>query len=292
MLVVRDDNTRALRLLAGAADLAINAVPSGLVALFTRPLGFEVASAPGISTTYLGINTEAPRLRDPQVRQALAHAIDRAALIEAKLGGRAKQASSFIPPGHWAYDATTRGYAFDPARARALLDAAGLPERPGQPRLRLTMRCGSDRFRVSIARAIVAMFRDVGVEVDLMPTETATLIADLDRGHFELTMLQMPEVIEPHVLSWFFSRDRIPGPGRQGSNRWRFSDDRLERAFEAGRSQVERAQRQQAYATVQHLLADALPVIPLWHEDVVAIRAPAARGIAVPRDGRFTTLAE
>jgi peptide/nickel transport system substrate-binding protein len=291
MLVVRDDNTRALRLLAGAADLAISAVPPGLIPLFTPEQGFEVAAARGINTTYIGVNTQAPALRDARVRQALAYAIDRPALIKAKLGGRAELASSFIPQGHWAYAADTPAYGFDPARARALLDEAGLPAVVDEPRLRLALRCGSDRSRISVARAIVAMLADVGIAVDVLPMETATLIADLDRGQFELTLLQMPEVIEPHVLYWWFGQDRIPGRGREGANRWRYADPTLEAALERGRSHVDRAERTAAYREVQRLLAVALPVIPLWHEDVVAVRGPAARGVVVPRDGRFSTLA-
>lgn len=292
MVVVRDDNTRALRLLAGAADLAISAIPPGLIPLFTRDQGFDIAAARGISTTYVGINTQAPALRDARVRQAIAYAIDRPALIEAKLGGRAALARSFIPPGHWAYAADTRSYAYEPALARALLDAAGVPaaDRDGV-RLRLSLRCGSDRSRISVARAVVAMLADIGLNVDLLPAETGTLIADLNRGQFELTIMQLPEVIEPHVLYWWFGRDRMPGPGREGSNRWRYTDPELELALERGRIQVDREARVAAYRDVQHLLAEALPVIPLWHEDVVAVRGPAAQDVIVPRDGRFSTLA-
>jgi peptide/nickel transport system substrate-binding protein len=290
-VVVRDDNTRALRLLAGAADIAINAIPPGLIPLFTRDHGFDITAARGINTTYIGVNTEAPPLRDVRVRQAIAYAIDRKALIEAKLGGRAELASSFIPPGHWAYASDTKTYAYDPARARALLDEAGLHAARDGARLRLALRCGSDRSRISVARAVVAMLADVGVAVDVLPSETGTLIADLNRGQFELTIMQMPELIEPHVLYWWFGRDRIPGPGREGSNRWRYTEPALETALERGRSHVERSERVAAYRDVQHLLADALPVIPLWHEDVVAVRGPMAQDVIVPRDGRFTTLA-
>ncbi len=290
-VVVRDDNTRALRLLAGAADLALNAVPAGLIPLFKREDGFDIAAARGANTLYVGINTRAPIMRDARVRRALAYAVDREALIDAKLGGRAQIARSFIPPGHWAYAVETPLYPFDPAKARALLDEAGFPETPDGPRLRLTLRCGSDRSRVSIARAMVAMLADVGVLVDVLPMETATMIADLDRGQFELTMLSLPELIEPHLLYWWFGRDRIPGPGREGANRWRYTEAELEAALERGRVQVDRAERTAAYRDVQRLLADALPVIPLWHEDVVAVRGPQARDIAAPRDGRFSTIA-
>lgn len=288
MLVVHDDNTRALRLLSGAADFTLNGVPPGLTPLFTSRPQFAVESAQGIGTTYLGINTRAPELSDVRVRRALAHAIDRSALIAAKFQGRAEPAASFVPSGHWAFATDTPSYAFDPERARALLDEAGLT---GSPRARWVLRVSSERFRVSIARAVAAMLGDVGIAVSVQPTETATMLSDLDRGHFQLTLLQFSEVIEPHVLSWFFASDRIPGQGREGLNRWRISDPVLDAAFERGRRSLDRAERKAAYAEVQHILAAQLPVVPLWHESVVAVRAQGAPVIQVPRDGRFTTLA-
>jgi peptide/nickel transport system substrate-binding protein len=135
------------------------------------------------------------------------------------------------------------------------------------------------------------MLERVGVVVDVRPTETATLIADLGKGQFELTMLQVPEVVEPHVLSWFFGSDRIPSAEREGANRWRLRSDALDAALERGRLTTDRAERVAAYREAQHILARRLPVIPLWHEDVVAVEGPRARDFDVPRLGRFGTLA-
>lgn len=291
LLVIRDDNTRALRLLAGAGDVAINAIPPLLVPLFQDRPGFRVLTAPGVGTSYIGVNLEAPALGDRRVRQALAHAIDRRSLVDAKLGGRARLARSWIVPGHWAYSEDVPDYSYDPARARALLDAAGFPEREDGSRLSLSLRCGSDRSRQSMARAVAAMLRAVGVEVDVRPSEVATLIADLNRGRFELTMLQVPEVVEPHVLSWFFSESRIPGPGVEGANRWRLRSPALEEALERGRSQPERSARVAAYVDAQVVLARELPVIPLWHEDVVAVVDERAGALRVGRNARFDVFA-
>ena len=291
MLVVRDDNTRALRLLSGAADYTLNGVPPELLPLFTREKGFVVESADGIGTTFLGINTQAAGLNDVRVRRALALAVDRRALIAAKFHGRAELAASLVPNGHWAYASDLPSYGFDPAAARALLDQAGLVGKGDGPRAHWVLRCSSERFRVSIARAIAAMLADIGIQVRVQPSEMATLLSDLDRGHFELTLLQFPEVIEPHVLSWVFASERIPGPGRQGLNRWRFRDAAVDAALERGRRSLTREGRVDAYHAVQFRLAEELPVVPLWHEAVVAVRSQAAPQLRVPRDGRFTTLA-
>ena len=292
MVVVRDDNTRALRLLAGAADLVVDAMPPLLLPLFEQTREYQVRSVPGVGTTYLGLNLDAPALADPRVRRAIAHAVDRAKLVATKLGGRARLAHSWIAPGLWAHSENVAFHEFDPERSRKLLDAAGFLRRRGQPRMRLTLRVGADRFRVSLARAISAMLAEVGLDVDVRPTETATLLADLNRGRFQMTLLQVPEVIEPHVLSWFFTSQRVPDPGRrEGANRWRFRNAEFDAAIERGRSTPVREARYAAYQEAQRILAEKLPVIPLWHDSVVAVAGPRAKPFEVARNARFDTLA-
>jgi peptide/nickel transport system substrate-binding protein len=110
-IVVRDDNTRAMRLRAGGADLLLGAVPPLLLPLFSDATRFSIERAPGIGTSYVGINVEHPRLADVRVRRAIQLAIDRDALIEAKLAGYGESTDSWFPAGHWA----------------ASVDAAGAP---------------------------------------------------------------------------------------------------------------------------------------------------------------------
>ncbi len=290
-VVIHDDNTRALRLLGNAADLALNTIPPMLVPLFEQRPDFSVRTAPGVGTTYLGVNLTHPQLRDPRVRRAIAYAIDRASIVRYKLGGRARLAASFIPPGHWAHEPASNGSPYAPDKARALLDVAGLVPRADGTRLSLTLRTSSDRSVVSIARAMVGMLREVGIDVEVRPSEGATLLADLARGRFELTFLQIPEVFEPHVLSWFFGSDHIPEPGvHEGANRWRLRSSALDAALERGRLTSVQSERIAAYLEAQRILAAELPVIPLWHEDVVSVTSQRLRNYRVPRDARFGTL--
>ena len=291
MVVIRDDNTRALRMLAGEGDLAIASIPPLLLPMFEDDDRFETRSAAGISTMYLGFQTQSPKLADVRVRRAIAHAINRHLLVESKYHGLARVTDSWIPANHWASVDGLPTQPFDPEQARRLLDEAGFEDPPGdEPRMTLVLRTTAERFRQSVARAIAAMLRDAGIEVDVRPSEAATLISDLNRGRFEITLLQVPEVIEPHVLSWFFESTRIPGPDREGANRWRYENRELDALFELGRTRIEREQRRAAYEGVQRTLARDVPVLPLWQPETVAV---VRRGSAfdVPRDGRFGTLA-
>jgi peptide/nickel transport system substrate-binding protein len=291
-LVIRDDNTRVLRMLGGAGDLSLNTIPALLLPLLSARENFVVRTAPGVGTTYIGINLTHPQLSEQRVRHALALAIDRETLIRHKFDGRARLATSWIPLAHWAFDPACPQVPYDPAEAERLLDAAGLPRARDGMRASFTLRTGSDRSVVSLARAIAAFWRRIGMDVEVRPSESATLLADLGRGRFELTLLQVPEVFEPHLLSWFFASERIPEAGvNEGGNRWRLRDPELDALLEQGRSTVERSARVPIYHAVQRRLAHVTPIIPLWHEDVVAVTSPRLRDFVVGRDGRYGTLA-
>jgi peptide/nickel transport system substrate-binding protein len=65
----------------------------------------------------------------------------------------------------------------------------------------------------------------------------------------------------------------------------------LDALIEAGRAETELGARARIYREVQHVLARELPIVPLWHEDVVAVVSSRLPGYRAPHDGRFGNLA-
>jgi peptide/nickel transport system substrate-binding protein len=283
-VVIHDENTRALRMLGGAGDLALASVPALLVPMFEHDPRFVVRTAEGTGTVYVGIETEHGVLADVRVRRAIAMAIDRASIADGKYEGLASVAESWIPDGHWAsIDAPIPS--FDVDAARALLDEAGVA-----PGTRLVFRCASDRTRVSTANAIAAMLGDVGLDIEVRPSETGILLADLDAGRFDLALMALPELFEPHVLDRFFDSRSIPGEGG-GANRWRFRSAEVDAALDRGVATLDLDQRRAAYADVQRILSRELPIIPLVHERVTVVASTRMGIDAAPRDGRYAFLA-
>lgn len=290
VVALRDPNTLALRLLHGEADVA--ELKPELFSLFEHRAGFTMAEAPSAGVTYLGFQCERGPLADRRVRQALAHAIDREGLRRARLGDHAVDATGMIPPGHWAYTDAVVRYAYDPARARALLDEAGVVARDGQPRLRLVLRVSSQRSAITVAQSLAAMLEAVGVSVDVRPSELATLLADLRGGRFDLTFLTVPDLSDPWGLRFWFGSESIPtsaNPGA-GGNRWRFRSAELDTALEAGVRALDPTDRAPHYRRAQQILAQELPVLPFWHARVVfAARAPWT-GLVPRGDGQLDFL--
>jgi len=295
VVAVPEDNARALRMIGGGGDLAQNALPPPLWPLFDGRGGFRVQRSPGTSFTYMGINCADPMLADVRVRRAIAHAIDRRALVLGKLGGRAVISTGYLPPGHWAYSADVPTYEFDPGRARRLLDESGLTDPDGagpEMRTTLTYRTSTDRFRLGVARAIAAMLREVGIGVDVRASEMAVLKSDLRDGRFQVFTLQIPEVIEPNMARPFFHSASVPTRRNPeaGPNRMRYRSAPADRFIEEGRSTDDVALRRRAYAGVQRILAEDLPVVPLWHEDNVAVVRDGVTGFRLDRAARLSGL--
>ena len=292
---VRDASARALMLVGGSADLAQNALRLDLVDAVAGRSRIHVASGPSAILSYMMMHNEDPVLRDVRVRQAIAHAIDRERIIAGKLGGRAVAATGLLAPAHWAYEPDVTRYDYEPARARALLDQAGYPDPDGPggaPRLRLTYKTSADQFRLALARIIAAQLGEVGIEVDVRSFEFGTVFADIKRGNYQLASMQTTAITEPDFYYAYFHSVRIPGVDNpHDNNRWRFRDPRIDELTAAGRSTADRARRLAIYSEVQQILARELPVIPLWHEDNVAVMNTGVQGYEILPHAGITGLA-
>ncbi len=290
VISLHDPNALTLRLLHGGGDIA-EIKPEQYDILAQHP-EFELASAPTAGVSYLGFQCDHGPLSDLRVRRAIARSIDRDALRLARFGRRALAATGPLPPGHWAYSGDVARYPFDPAVARRLLDAAGLMSVGGAPRFRLVMRVSSQRSALAVAQAIAAMLASVDIAVELRPSELATLLGDLRAGRFDLTYLTIPDLSDPSGLSFWFGSRSIPEVGRAGGggNRWRYRDPRLDAVLDQGAAVSGVTARRPYYQTAQRYLAEGLPVLPLWHADVVfAVRSPW-RGLRPRGDGQLEFL--
>jgi peptide/nickel transport system substrate-binding protein len=288
---VRDAAARILMLVGGSADLLQNAVRLDLVDDVIERPRVRVETAPSVLLTYMLLNNEDPVLRDRRVRQAIALALDRPAIVEAKFGGRAVLATGLLPPAHWAYHGEVARWEHDLQRAARLLDEAGLrPDRSGV-RARLIYKTSADAFRVAVARVIASQLAKVGIDVEVRSFEFATFFADIKKGNYQIATMQSPEITEPDYYYWFFHSSRMPSPrDPDGSNRWRYRDPEVDRLVEAGREELDPARRKQLYAEVQRLIAEDVPIVPLWHEDNVVLTNVGVTGYTIVPNARFVGL--
>jgi len=274
--IVPDATVRVLELLHGSADLSQNDIPPHVVERLAQEPGLSVTTGESALVKYLAFNLERPELADRRVRQAIAYAIERDDIIRYKLRGYATAARSFLLPSSWAYSDSGEHYRHDPARARALLDAAGYPEPgEGEPRLRLRYRTSMDQTAIDVARIFQRQLARVGIEVELQSNEWGVFFASIKQGEFDLYSLTAVGVTDPDWYRYVFHSDSFPP---DGANRPRYRNERVDALLDLGRSASDRNERREAYREIQEITARDIPLLPLWYEHTVAVAAKDVRG--------------
>src|SRR5262249_12455618 len=87
--------------------------------------GLQAHYTPGNAWEHLTFNLDNPVLADPNVRQAIAYAIDRHALNTDAMSSKAEVAVGQVPSWSWAFDSSLSGYEYNLTRANQLLDSDG-----------------------------------------------------------------------------------------------------------------------------------------------------------------------
>lgn len=122
---ILDANTLQAELKSGGVDIAVvaNLQPDTYEALKQDP-NLKIAQFPGVNVVYINFNATDEVLKDARVRQAIAYAIDRQAIVKELLLSQARVANSILPEQSWAYS-PGQVYIYDPAKAQQILDDAG-----------------------------------------------------------------------------------------------------------------------------------------------------------------------
>jgi peptide/nickel transport system substrate-binding protein len=163
--VISDPGAQINALLAGQANMAYR-MPPTQVARVKSAAKIQTVSGPVWSSTFLPIACNVKPFDDVRVRQAVAHAIDKEALIAAVARGQGEVADTFTPKGVVGYAQPSTTYRHDPARARQLLAEAGHT----QPvKLRMITHAGA-YLQPQLAQAVAGQLNEAGfaAQVDVV----------------------------------------------------------------------------------------------------------------------------
>ena len=267
--IVPDAIVRALELRKGSADVEVSSLSPDIIPVLAERPELSITDRPGTNFAYLGINLEDPILAHREVRQALAYATDRESLVKYLLRGEARPATGLLPPNHWAYEPSVQTYAYDPAAAQKLLEAAGFPLGASGTRFHLTLKVSTDEQARLIGAALQAQWKKVGVELEVRSLELATLFSDLNKGNFQLSYARWVGANnDPDFFALVFSSKRIPP---NGANRGRYRSSRMDELTDAIRVEMDPVKRKQLTCEAQKLAASDLPYIPLWYNDIISV---------------------
>lgn len=268
--VIPDATTMVLEMRRGTVNFQVNQIPFENVQEFEGSAKHQVVKKPGSVWQYLAFNLKDPILSKVEVRRALAHSIDRQKIVTDLLRGHGVPTDTMFGEGHWARATNLPTYAYDPAKAKQLLDQAGYRDPDGdgpKPRFTLSFKTSTDTEANLRAQMMQQMMQQVGVKVDIQTSEFGTFLEDVQKGNFQMYSLSRNGIADPDFYNVIFHSSSMPP---EGQNRGYYNNPRVDELITQGRSTFDRAKRKQIYGEIQRIVQEDLPYISLYHQINVA----------------------
>jgi peptide/nickel transport system substrate-binding protein/oligopeptide transport system substrate-binding protein len=227
----------------------------------------QMKSRVGLNTYYIGFNCRNAPMDNPAFRHAVNMAIDRQKIVDVTLQGRARIAVGSIPPELPGHNRERTGYAYDPERARQMLQSMG--EEATRP-LKLYQR--ARRSSLEINEAVQYYLRKVGLEVEIVQLEWSAFKQAVSDGDADMFLLSW-HADYPDAENFLF-------PVFHSSN-WGASGNRAFYANPAFDSLIEQAQRESnpqkrasLYEEADSLIINDAPWVFLWHRSDYFLTQP------------------
>ncbi|WP_395702078.1 ABC transporter substrate-binding protein [Aquabacterium sp.] len=286
---IRSDATRLAALASGEIDLVLDP-PFQDVARLKQDPKLTVLSTTDLGTQYFTFDQARDELiqgdvkdrnpfKDKRVRQAVAHALNIDLIIQKVLRGQATASGSFISDRVDGYtpDADRR-LAYDPAKSRALLAAAGYPNGFG-----VTLDCVNVAYREAVCQAATAMLNQVGIRASLRSTGTTQFFPKLSQATASFVEFGWTPAVDPwSTLNALFHTWDPQGGG--SFNAGRYSNPQLDALIDAIRTEPDLTRRRARVGVVLRLLQDDLPYIPLYHRMLSWAMARKVSAVQWPND--------
>jgi len=155
------------------------------IASLARDPSLKVTSGPSEGEVILALNNARGPFRDLRVRQAIAHAIDRRAIIDGAMYGYGTPIGSHFPPQSPDHVDLTGLYPHNLVRARALLAAAGYPDG-----FAVTLKLPPTPYARRSGEIVAAQLRSIGIRVTIIPVEWAQWLDEVYTRHvFDMTIV-------------------------------------------------------------------------------------------------------
>jgi len=244
-------------------------VPLSKIAVYRRDQPGILRIDPFLDTAFLRFNTGRKPFTDPRVRQALARAFDREALVrDVALGGQ-QPAHCLTPPG--LPDYTPRaGIPDDFADARRLLAEAGYPGGRGFPRVEIQFP--TLELNQRMLETVQQMWRrELGIEVGLANKEQRVWLSDERLRNYDISFAHwMGDYVDPSTYLELFTTD-------SGNNSTGWSNPGYDRLIAEAGSTMDPARRSELYQRAEALLLEEAPIAPVFFGTRVYLCNPAVK---------------
>lgn len=282
--VIPNPSSTVLALKAGAIDYSSYyyiPVSQSQEILDDDRLQVRQGAIPGVQMVMFNLR-RAP-FDNPSVRQALLHALDREFIHRAVYHGLGTISKShFNSELAWAHNPEVdlgQLYPFDLDKANAMLDAAGLERKSDGVRFDVqTMYDSSDPNYTTLAQVLQRMWGEVGVRVISQASTRNVIIPQVfNDWDFDVTIQAYSTAGDPAlgIARTYVTSSIVQAPFVNCSG---YSNPEVDRLFEEGDTASAQEERAAFYRQVQVILAQDLPVLPIWQPVYMNVASTRVQG--------------
>jgi peptide/nickel transport system substrate-binding protein len=263
--IIPDPSARLAALQNGEVDMIYSsAIPATEVARVGKFPGIQLRFSKIQTAGYQAyINMRNAPYSDRRVRQALAHAIDRAFIRNTVFPGLSGNMVGPVPPTSPLCNKALVDYALDPAKANALLDEAGFPRKGDGVRFTLRYLYGAnDLPAAKIGDIMSRNLAAVGIKVLARPLDRGALIdIAFAKNEFDMTAASFSLGPDPDVgVERFYNSNNIFNI--QAVNNSNYVNPEVDKLFDEQRVQLDFAKRKAIYDRIQEIVWNDIPVFP------------------------------
>ena len=267
---IPENSVRFLELKTGNIHICQFPNPAD-IALAEKDKNLILPTQPGMNIGYLSFNhTKEPWKSNIDLRKAIAHAINRKAIVDNIYQGMGQVAKNPIPPTMWGYNDTIPGFAYDPAKAKELLKKAGFTDGKGLGEITLWSMPVPRPYNpdgLKIGEAMAADLAKVGIKAKVVTFEWGTYLK---------RQREQPEDMDLFQLGWTGDNGdpdnflAVLFDGLASSSiRTQWHSKQYHELMLKGRQTIDQNERAKIYQKALQLIYDEVPVISVAHSTVI-----------------------
>jgi peptide/nickel transport system substrate-binding protein len=274
--IIPEPSTAVAEFESGNVDILV--IPQGETAAWeqTDEKQAMLQSAPALILYYLAMNTTRGPLTDARVRQAINHAVDARTILKQLMGGRGLLSAGVVSPILDGADTTRPRYAYDVAKAKQLLTAAGHPNG-----IDVELWHSQDAVIARLAQTVQGYLNAAGIRTKLVQRDASSAREAARKGETDMTLktwyADYPDA-DSFLYPLLYSGSKGPG-----GNVSFYANPAFDKLLLSARREQDDAKRAALYRSADSLAYADAPLVPLFfYNDLYAVQ-PWIRNFTVPR---------
>ena len=179
------DSQAALLALKRGETQIMGDVATPVIPAIRSDKSLTLLTQPGLTVSGMAMPNEVPPFNDKRVRQALNYAVDKVAINKALYADLAAVLNSPIPESQWGHDPTMEPYPYDPAKAKQLLEQAGVQTPLQVELLAYSTPRGYNPAGPELAVALQGYFKKVGIEANIRKLDMGAFLQSVRSGKYQ-----------------------------------------------------------------------------------------------------------